>query len=404
MHVGGHSDYWGKIMINSRVRDPGPAGRLSDTELAWIRRVTPVTDHYCQMVRAKDYRAKKLACWMHITEGNIPMFLALAESGAEVVVGACNTESTRDAAATYLADRGVTILAWRGMSRSDYDEHKAIARAFDADYLCDMGGELSVAYMNRVPPVHGALEATTSGLSHLRGQNIPFPVFDWNSIPLKNQIENRFHVGDEIWPVFTDVTAMSLYRRSVLVVGYGPVGKGIAERARALGAIVCVADLDAVRLIEAQHRGCFPVNLSDGIKRCTIVVTSTGRDGVIGEKQLRTARSGTIFLNAGHSDREIDVDWLYRQPHQTLRPSIEEFHLDETSILLLAKGSLLNLAARSGGGPMDLFDLYTAVMLRGIVWMFEGGSPDARPGVQLYPRELEQEIARLSVELVGSGL
>lgn len=341
---------------------------------------------------------------MHITGGSIPMLLALVESGAEIVVGACNTESTDDAAATYLAEHGVTMLAWRGMPRSSYDEHKTMVRAFDADYLCDMGGELSAAYLDRMPPVKGALEATSSGLNLLRGQSIPFPVFDWNSIPLKNQIENRFHVGNEVWPVFTDVTSMSLYRRSVLVVGYGPVGKGIAERARALGAIVCVADLDSVRLVEAQHHGCIPVNLFEGIKRCNIVVTSTGRDGVIGEKLLRSAKPNTIFLNAGHSDREIDVDWLYRQPHQTLRPSIEEFHLDETSILLLAKGSLLNLAARSGGGPIDLFDLYTAVMLRGITWVFEGGTQNAHPGVQLYPRELEQEIAHMSIERIGPGL
>ncbi|MFN8380107.1 MAG: adenosylhomocysteinase [Anaerolineae bacterium] len=368
-------------MFAPRIRDPGPAHRLSDNELAWIRRVTPITEHYCQIIRQRDYRGKKLACWMHITENSVPMLLALAESGAEIVVGTCNTESTNDAAAAYLAEHGVTILAWRGMTRADYDEHKRIVRAFEADYLCDMGGELSLAYTDRLPPVKGALEATTSGLNHLHGQNLPFPVLDWNSIPLKDHIENRFHVGNEVWPVFTDVTSMSLYRRSILVVGYGPVGKGIAERARALGATVCVADVDSVRLVEAQHHGCIPVPITDGIMRCSIVVTATGRDGVIGESHLKSARSGTLFFNAGHSSREIDTDWLYQQPHQSLRQSIEEFYLGETSILLLAKGNLLNLAARTSGGPMDLFDLYTAVMLRGIAWMFEGGADRAQPSL-----------------------
>ena len=165
-------------MVTSRVRDSGPTGRLSDAELAWIRRVTPITETYCQIVRTKDYRGKKLACWMHITGGSIPMLLALVESGAEIVVGARNTESTDDAAATYLAEHGVTMLAWRGMPRSSYDEHKTMVRAFDADYLCDMGGELSAAYLDRMPPVKGALEATSSGLNLLRGQSIPFPVFD----------------------------------------------------------------------------------------------------------------------------------------------------------------------------------------------------------------------------------
>jgi len=92
------------------------------------------------------------------------MLLALAESGAEIVLGACNVDSTDDAAATYLVERGVTVYGWRGMTQADYDQHLQLARAFDADYLCDMGDELSLAYRDRKPPVKGALEATTSGL------------------------------------------------------------------------------------------------------------------------------------------------------------------------------------------------------------------------------------------------
>jgi adenosylhomocysteinase len=274
----------------------------------------------------------------------------------------------------------------------------ALVRAFDADVLCDMGGELSVAYLDREPPVKGALEATTSGLNMLEGRDIPFPVFDWNSVPLKDSLENRFHVGNEVWPVFTEVTSMSLFGRSVLVVGYGPVGKGIAERARNLGAMVCVADLDAVRLLQAQHHGCEPVDLAEGVARCQIVVTATGVEGVLGKEQLRLARTGTIFFNAGHSNREIDIDWLYGQPRQRMKAHIERFDLDGTHIFLLAKGSLLNLAAGEGGAH-DLFDFYTAVMLRGIGWLFDGGAEGAPAGVQPYPAHLEQEIARLVVDL-----
>jgi adenosylhomocysteinase len=374
---------------------------MEEAEIEWQRYVTPITEHYCREISQQDYRGMRLACWMHIRSNNVPMMLALAESGAEIVAGACNVDSTDDAAAAYLSERGITIYGWRGMARADYDRHKQLARAFDADYLCDMGGELSVAYLDREPPVKGALEATTSGLNLLRDHAIPFPVFDWNSIPLKDNLENRFHVGSEVWPVFGEVTWMSLFRRSVLVVGYGPVGKGIAERARDLGAIVYVADLDAVRLIEAQHHGCAAVSLEEGLARCQIVVTATGVEGVLGEEHLRQARPGTIFFNAGHSNREIDIDWLYRQPHQRMKAHVERFDLNGTQIFLLAKGSLLNLAAGSRGAGFDLFDLYTAVMLRGIGWLFDGGAAGAPPGVQLYPADLEQEIARLAVELLG---
>jgi adenosylhomocysteinase len=329
--------------------------------------------------------------------------LALAESGAEIVYAACNVDSTNDAVAAYLSSKGITVYGWRGMTRADYDEHKRLVRAFDADYLCDMGGELSVAYLDRDPPVKGALEATTSGLNVLRGRNIPFPIFNWNSIPLKDRLENRFHVGNEIWPVFGEVTWMSLFGRSVLVVGFGPVGRGIAERARDLGAIVYVVDLDAVRLIEARHHGCIPATLEEGLARCQIVVTATGVERIVREEHLRQARPGTIFFNAGHSNREIDIDWLYRQPCQRMKPHVERFDLNGTYIFLLAKGSLLNLAAGNSAGGADLFDLYTAVMLRGISWLFDGGAEGARPGVQPYPSDLEQEIARLAVKLNGAG-
>jgi adenosylhomocysteinase len=388
-------------MGSSRIKDSGLSAAIEEAEIAWLRYVTPITEHYCRQISHRDYHGKKLACWMHIRSNNMSMMLALAESGAEIVLGACNVDSTDDAAAAYLAERGITVYAWRGMSQTDYDQHMHLVRAFDADYLCDMGGELSVAYRDRKPPVKGALEATTSGLNLLRDHELPFPVFDWNSIPLKDRLENRFHVANEIWPVFSEVTSMSLFRRSVLVVGYGPVGKGIAERARDLGAIVYVADLDAVRLIEAQHHGCAPVSLEEGLARCQIVVTATGVKGVLGEQHLRQARPGTIFLNAGHSNREIDIDWLYRQPHQRMRAHIERFDLNETYIFLLARGSLLNLAAGTGAAGADLFDLYTAVMLRGISWLFDGGAEGASPGVQTYPADLEQEIARLSVKLHG---
>ena len=138
------------------------------------------------------------------------------------------------------------------MTQTEYQDCLRLARGFDADYLSDMGGELTEAYLDRQPPVVGALEATTSGLNRLKSYALPFPVFDWNSIPLKEQIENRFHVGDGVWLTFAHLTAMGLFGRRVLVIGYGPVGKGIAERARQLGANVYVSDLDPVKLLEAR--------------------------------------------------------------------------------------------------------------------------------------------------------
>lgn len=386
-------------MEASRIKNPDLAAQIDEGQLAWYRHITPITEHYARLIAQRDYRGKRLAYWGHITRQNtVAMMSALKQSGAEVVVGACNVDSTDDIAAAYAASLGIHVYGWQGMSQADYQENMAIVRSFEADYLCDMGGELCLAYLDKTPPVQGALEATTSGLLLLKKARLPFPVFDWNSIPLKD-LHNRFHVGDTVWPAFNQVTGMALYGRRVLVIGQGPVGKGIAERARNLGAVVQVADLDPLRLLEAQHLGCEVVNLNEGIGQSHIIVTATGIEGVLGEALLRLVRPGAILFNAGHSNHEIDIDWLFQQPHHRMKAHIERFDLGNTHLFLLAQGSLLNLAAGAGPYGIDQFDHYTAVMLLGIAWMFDGIPGDIAPGLQRYPVHLEREIAELSLKL-----
>jgi adenosylhomocysteinase len=390
-------------MESSRIKNPDLAEQTDEGQLAWLRYVTPITEYYCRQIAQRDYRGKRLAYWGHITFQNIiSMMLALKEAGVEIVVGACNVDSTDDAAAAYAVSKGISVYGWQGMSQSDYQENLAIVRNFEADYLCDMGGELSIAYLDKTPPVKGALEATMSGLHQLKKHELPFPVFDWNSIPLKD-LHNRFHVGDTVWPAFNYVTGMGLYGRRVLVVGCGPVGKGIAERARDLGAIVHVTDLDPVRLLEALHLGCETVTFDEGLARYQIIVTATGVERVLSEEHLCQVKPGAILFNAGHSNLEIDTDWLYQQPHQRMKANIERFDIGKTHLFLLAKGSLLNLAAGAGPYGIDMFDHYTAVMLLGIAWMFDGIPDDISPGVQLYPAHLEKEIAELSIKLYSNG-
>jgi len=390
-------------MISSRIKNPELVAHFDEGQLAWHRYISPITEYYYRQIASRDYRGKRLAFWWHITVQNVIPLLALKKSGAEIIVGACNVDSTNDAAAAYVVSQGIRVYGWQGMSQSEYKENLVIVRGFEADYLCDMGGELIVAYLDKSPPVKGALEATTSGLNLLQNHKIPFPVFDWNSIPLKDRLENRFHVGDGVWPAFSHVTGLGLFGRRVLVIGYGPVGKGIAERARNLGAIVYVADINPIRLLEARYHGCETLSIEEGLAHCHIIVTATGVEGVLGKKHLCQVRPGAILFNAGHSNREIDIDWLFHQPHQRMKAHIERFNIGKTHLFLLAKGSLLNLAAGAGPHGIDLFDHYTAVMLLGIAWMFDGIPDKILPGLQLYPAYLEREIAELSIKIHGKS-
>jgi adenosylhomocysteinase len=387
------------MIATSRIKNPKLAVQIDEGQLAWHRYITPITEHYARLIAQRDYRGKRLAYWGHITRQNtISMMSALKQAGTEIIIGACNVDSTDDVAAAYAVSQGIQVYGWQGMSPSEYQGNLAIVRSFEADYLCDMGGELCVAYLDKMPPVKGALEATMSGLHLLKKHSLPFPVFNWNDIPLKG-LHNRFHVGDTVWPAFNHVTGMGLFGRRVLVIGQGPVGKGIAERARDLGAVVYVTDLDPVRLLEASHLGCETVTLNEGIGRCHIIVTATGVDGILRQKHLSKVRPGAILFNAGHSNREIDIDWLYQQPHQRMKAHIERFDVGKTYLFLLAQGSLLNLAAGAGPYGIDQFDHYTAVMLLGIAWMFDGIPGDIAPGLQRYPAHLEREIAELSIRM-----
>jgi adenosylhomocysteinase len=386
-------------METSRIKNIDLAAQIDEGQLAWQRIITPITQYYIQQISQKDYRGKKLAYWGHITGQNtLSMMTALKQAGAEIAIGACNVDSTDDIAAAYAAAQGISVYGWQGMSQNDYHENLATVRAFDADYLCDMGGELCETYLDKHPPVKGALEATMTGLHRLRKHKLPFPVFDWNSIPLKD-LHNRFHVGDSVWPAFNHVTHMSLYGKRVLVIGFGPVGKGIAERAHDSGAVVLITDIDPVRLLEASHLGCEAVTLEEGLTRCQILVTATGIDGVLRKEHLRRVNPGTILFNAGHSNQEIDIEWLYQQPYQRMIAHIERFDLEDTHLFLLGQGSLLNLSTGAGPFGADLFDHYTAVMLAGICWMFDGIPAEIGPGLQRYPIHLEREIAEISVKI-----
>jgi adenosylhomocysteinase len=182
-----------------------------------------------------------------------------------------------------------------------------------------------------------------------------------------------------------------------VVVGFGPVGQGVAQRARELGAHVTVVDLDPVRLVQAQHQGCRVADFDDAVRRASVVVTATGFDGVIRAPQIERLVDGAILMNVGHSHREIDVDWLDRHPRTQLAPHLDRYELDGGRVHLLNRGSLVNLATGLGLGAPQLFDPFAAIMLIGLDAILSGRLGDLPPGVQPYPRELETKVARALV-------
>ena len=287
---------------------------MDTAELEWIAWTNPITTAFGAEVAASDLSGRTVACHQHITPANICIVGPLLQAGARVRMAPCNPDSTDYRTATHLASMGVEIRGHAGMSAVEHADALAWLASEPADALCDMGGELIVSTAAAGHRPAGALEATTTGLHRLAGLDIPFPVLDWNGIALKDLIHNRHHVGAETWPAFTAITGLSLYGREIVVVGFGPVGQGVALRARDLGANVTVVDLDPVRLIQAQHHGCRVADFDDAVRRASVIVTATGFDGVVGAAQIERLPDGAILMNVGHSHREIDVDWLNQPP------------------------------------------------------------------------------------------
>ena len=378
----------------SRIKDPTLAGRIDPGAVEWSRVIMPVTAGYGDEIGRLDLSGSTVACFQHVLFNTAATVLPFVAAGARVRLAACNPDSTDDAAAAHLVASGVEVWAWSGMSDDEYRSGLEWAAAERADAISDMGGELIEAMGNAGGSVAGALEATTSGLHRLKSLELPFPVFNWNDTELKNRIHNRHHVGMEVWPVFSAVTGLGIHGRSVLVIGFGPVARGVALRALALGAAVTVIEPNPVRAFEAQQHGCRVVNRHEALASAAVVVTATGRAGVLGSDELRRLRPGTFVFNVGHSNREIDIEWLASQPSARMRAHIVRYDLDTTHIYLLNRGSLLNLATDAMPMAEELFDPFSAMMMRGLAWILDGGAAGFAPGLQPYPEHLEHEIAQ----------
>ena len=371
---------------------------MDSEELEWIAWTHPITTAFGAAIATSDLSGRTVACHQHISPDSICVAGPLLEAGARVRMAPCNPDSTDDRAAAHLASMGVEIRGHAGMSAAEHADMLAWLASEPADALCDMGGELIVATAAAGHRPAGALEATTTGLHRLADADVPFPVLDWNGIALKDLIHNRHHVGAETWPAFTAITGLSLYGREVVVIGFGPVGQGVAVRARDLGANVTVVDLDPVRLVQAQHHGCRVADFDHAVRGASVVVTATGFDGVIGASQIEQLPDGAILMNVGHSNREVDVDWLNEHPHSGVRRHLERYEVNGRRVYLLNSGSLVNLAAGLGTGAPQLFDPFAAIMLLGLDAILQGQIRELSPGVQRYPTELETRVARALVD------
>jgi adenosylhomocysteinase len=359
-------------------------------ELAWLRDFTPATRASAGTL--PSLRGQRMLVVCHLDLKMIPYFEAIRAAGAEVWACAANPATTRDEVAGHLGSIGVNVPARKDDPPDRHAAHLRAAVEAGPTLLSEMGADATAATDGRLGTVRGGLEATGTGLSRLRGLDLAYPVFDWDSAPIKQGLHNRHLVGLMAANTFLNVTGLSLYGKTVLVVGYGPVGRGVADAARSFGAAVEVCDPDPAARLAAAHLG-FPIpTLEAGLPRADVLFTATGRDGAVPPEALSSCKSGAFLANLGHTTGELPVEELHRHVVDVPRPYVERCDVGGKTLYLLAGGAMFNLAA-GPGDPYDTFDLVTALMIEATGFLDTEGV-DYPPGVHPLPEKVQDRAAR----------
>ncbi|MGX3020149.1 adenosylhomocysteinase [Ursidibacter sp. B-7004-1] len=359
-------------------------------ELEWATLNMPRTKAAVEAL--PDLSHVRLACNMHLDLKMAPLVKGLLDKGAKIFLTTCNPTTVQDDVVAYLMNCGAEAKAWRNMSHQEWHESFLTAIDWNPTHLCEMGSDLTaLIHQNNVETnVKAGLEATGSGINRLNGLTPNYPIFNWDDLPVKEGLHNRHMVGLTAWHTFFETTHLTLHEKTVVVIGYGLVGQGVAASAKAYGGKVIVAEIDKARALQAEYDGWQVMSLSEAVKIADVIATATGAKNVLSQHLLQQVKSGVFILNVGHVAEEIDVEFLKKYPMNEPMPYINAYSLDGRTIYLLADGSMFNLTA-GYGDSLNAFDVTLAVMASGIGHIVGEGQKAAKD-VYLLPQSVWQKV------------
>jgi adenosylhomocysteinase len=339
-----------------------------------------------------DLSAMRLACSMHIDIKIIPLIEGLLERDASVFLTTCNPTTVRDEVVAYLQEQGVKVQARLDMSQDSLQEVFVAALEWTPTHLCEFGADLTATYLrlnsDRLT-IKASLEGTSSGLARLRGLSLPYPIFNWNDLPIKEDLHNRHMVGLTTWLMFYNRTQLSLHGKRVMVIGYGSVGQGVAMAARCFGAAVSIVERNPSRALQAAFDGWLVLSLDEGLPLAEVVVTATGSQDVLGQSHWAQLKDGVFLLNVGHQANEINIPSLRAYPHKQVLPYVEEFNINGRRVYLIAGGSMANLTAGQGDS-LNAFDVTLAVLASALGFI-AGLGDEWTPGLHLLPEQVWED-------------
>ena len=338
---------------------------------------------------------------LHVTAETAALVRALRAGGAKVVLCAANPLSTQDDVVAALRADGVEVHAARGQDLAAYRRGVEAVAGAGAQVLVDDGADLVTA-AHAEAGVLGALEETTTGLLRLRRLELGCPVLAVNEAQTERAFNDRHGTGQSALDGILRATNLLLAGQTLVVLGFGWAGKGIADRARGAGAAVVVCEADPLRALEARMEGFEVMPALDAAARGDVFVTVTGAPKVLRAEHFARMKDGAVLANAGHFDVEIDLDALRAGasgPPQEVLPLVEEYDLGGRRVHLLARGRVVNLAAAEGhpAAVMDVSFGLQALCVEELVSR-RGG---LAPGVHPVPPAIDDEVARLKLAALG---
>jgi adenosylhomocysteinase len=348
------------------------------------------------------------AC-LHVTAETANLVGALRAGGASVALCAANPFSTQDEVADALRAEGVDVLAVRAESAEDYAAHVEDLAARGPRVALDDGADLIEALHadeKRLAGLAGATEETTTGLVRLRAMAadgvLRCPVLAVNEALSERTFNDRFGTGQSTLDGILRATNVLLAGRTVVVLGYGATGRGVAQRASGAGASVVVCEVDPMAALEARMEGYEVMPALDAAERGDIFVTVTGVRGVLRREHFEAMKDGAILANAGHFDVEIDLDALRELANGApleVRPLVEEYDLGDRRLYVLAGGRVVNLAAAEGH-PAGVMDISFALHALAVEELLRRAG-ELEPGVHPVPGTIDREVARLKLASLG---
>ncbi len=390
-------------------------GRIADAKLAekgelrheWAAaRMGIIGKIVARHKKSRPLASLRLGFCLHVTKETSVLVMAAQDLGARVAICSANPLSAQDDIAAFLYGRGAAVYAWRGETKTEYEQCISDVIRSRPEIVTDDGGDLHIAAHNsRAKHIVGGTEETTSGVKRLaaleRAGRLAYPVIAVNEARTKHLFDNRHGTGQSAIDGILRSTSVLFSGKHVVVCGYGWVGKGVASRARGMGAVVSVTEVDPVRALEAKMDGFAVTRLSEAAPYGDIFIACTGQTGVIRKEHFKKMKSGAILANAGHFDVEIDKNYLYRAGHrpEQVKPNVERLHVDGRKLYLLTKGRVVNLVAAEGNPP-EVMAMSFANQLLSILHLAKNyGKMEI--GVHRVPEKIDSEVARYALDAMN---